>query len=196
MAESGDLNFARGDARFLTPDCAPHSEGSPYRPTLYIGLGGTGAQAVAKLRRQLLDLMASRAGENREAGDVGIDPRYEFLAFDADASACPPELAKNRDWFHLGIQNLDRFYAGMGSSPLFNEWVVPGYPAAPIMHGAAGSRNVGRMVFMCNVDQVQRALKEKLQNITDAAGSPGTVHHRPLVYVFCSISGGAGAERY
>lgn len=194
MAEHEDLNLLRAHAEEQTRDYVSLLESFPYRPTLYIGLGGTGVHTVDKIRELFLKLVAPQARAGRKAGVADIDPRYAFLGFDTSAGECPSGLAKNRDWFHLGIRNLKQFYSGMGAESLFKDWIVPSYPSASIISGASGFRNLGRMVFIRNVDRVYKALDQKRQQIMGAASRPGTMPEAsPTVYIFCSLSGGTGS---
>jgi len=193
MAEHKDLNLSRVQSEEQTRDYVSLLEKFPFRPTLYLGLGGTGVQAVNKIKELFLKLVAPQARAQRKAGAPDIDPRYAFLGFDINAAECPPGMAKNKDWFHLGIRNVKQFYSGLGASRLFKDWVVEGYPAAAITAGASGYRSLGRMVFVRNANKVHRALDEKRQQIMNAAAQRGTRNARPVVYVFCSLSGGTGS---
>src|SRR5690242_5723098 len=74
----------------------------PFRPTLFLGLGGTGGQAVSKIKQLYAELVApqQRAGLDARAGS--IEPLYAFLAFDTNQQERPGNLTANKEWFHLG----------------------------------------------------------------------------------------------
>lgn len=188
-----DLNLERTYADETERDYVALLENFPYRPTLYLGLGGTGALAVWSVKTLFLKLVAPQRKEGQIADVADIDPLYSFLAFDTNVSECPPDLGENDEWYHLAVRDLNRFYRGLGATSFFEEWVVKNFPAGSIMAGASGFRNLGRLALMANISQVQRAIDGKRQQILRAAASPKTKNPRPVVFVFSSLSGGTGS---
>ena len=166
----------------------------PFRPTLFVGLGGTGCQAVSKIKSLYSRLLQPRLAAGLKGKDPEeIDGRYGFLAFDSDNTSIPTGLRPNRDFYHIGVGDLGGFYQGAGRSPDFDSWILKGYPATSLTAGCAGKRNLGRIAFVYNVSDVSKALDSKLAAIQQHAARADTVSANPVVFVFGSFSGGTGS---
>ena len=165
----------------------------PYRPTLFLGLGGTGAQCVQKMKSLFLEYVKPQAERNQKAAVRDIDPMYAFLAFDSNRGEHPQGLAENREWFHLGVKDLKRFYEAAGKADFYADWLVKGYPAGSVMAGAGGFRNIGRLALILNIATVSRAIEQAKEQILGAAASAKVSNTQPRVVVFGSLSGGTGS---
>jgi hypothetical protein len=164
----------------------------PFRPTLFLGLGGTGGQAVSKVKQLYAELVAPQ----RRAGTSApgrIDPLYAFLAFDTNQQERPGNLTANKEWFHLGVGNMADFYENHAHDQLYEPWVVKGFPEGSIMAGCSGFRNLGRLVLAQNIDIVNEKISNAGTEILTAAAGLETVMTVPVVHVFCSLAGGTGS---
>ncbi len=191
MSVHPELNLSRTYAQDERRDYLSLLERFPYRPTLYLGLGGTGAQSVEKVKQLFLRLVAPQAQKGQEGVAPEIDPLYAFLAFDTDRGGRPKGLRDGSQWVHLGVEDLAGFYKGIGSGKLFKNWVIQNFPAGSLMSGASGLRNLGRLALLANLSRVGAALRQARDQIT--AASPKVVNSRPAVFVFGSLSGGTGS---
>ncbi len=198
MARSIGLDLLGTGAQAQPRDYAALAGTFPYRPTLFVGLGGTGSQAVSKVKKLFLTYVTPQLRARQRADVPDIDKLYSFLAFDTNKGERPqdPPLDENREWFHLGVKDLKRFYAGIGQTAFFQSWVVPNYPANNIMAGASGFRNLGRLAFISNAHVVAQALGQARQQIGAAAAGVRTVNATPIVYVFSSVAGGTGSGTF
>ncbi|MCB1048044.1 MAG: hypothetical protein KDC10_12665, partial [Calditrichaeota bacterium] len=193
METSSDLNMSQGIAQEEAKDYLSLLESFPYRPTLFIGLGGTGSKAVNGIRDLWYKLISDTQKKGQKASVPDIDALYGFLAFDTARGERPQLLAENSDWFHLGVADLGGFYRGLGSTNFFKEWLVKNYPASSITEGAGGFRNIGRLALMANIDRVHKAIETKKSQIMNAASGVKVENPVPVVYVFGSLSGGTGS---
>jgi hypothetical protein len=164
-----------------------------FRPTLFVGVGGTGAQAVEKVKRLFLSYVRPQMQKNQTAMTADIDPMYSFLAFDTNKGEKKELLTENREWFHLGVSDMAEFYRGLGQTPFFKNWLVQDYPVHSLDSGAGGYRNLGRLAFLANVEKVQRAVGQSIHQIMTAAANLKAQDQVPNVHVFCSLSGGTGS---
>jgi hypothetical protein len=164
-----------------------------FRPTLFVGVGGTGAQAVEKVKRLFLAYVRPQMQKNQSAMTADIDPMYSFLAFDTNKGEKKELLTENREWFHLGVSDMAEFYEGLGQTPFFKEWLVRNYPLHSLDAGAGGYRNLGRLALLANIEKAQRAVDQSLQQIMTAAANLKAQDQVPNVHVFCSLSGGTGS---
>lgn len=165
----------------------------PFRPTLFVGLGGTGSQAVSKIKQLYLDLVAPQAHAGMAAQVHGIDPLYAFLAFDTNQQERPGNLIANKEWFHLGVGDLSDFYENHGKDEFYEPWVVKKFPTGAILAGCSGFRNLGRLVLMQNIDKVNDQLNNASSQIMTAAAGLQAVMTTPVIHVFCSLAGGTGS---
>jgi len=165
----------------------------PFRPTLFLGLGGTGGQAVSKIKQLYAELVAPQQRAGLAAAAGGMDPLYSFLAFDTNQNERPGNLTANKEWFHLGVGNMGDFYENHARDELYEPWVVKGFPEGAIMAGCSGFRNLGRLVLMQNIDTVNEKISNASTQILTAAAGLETVMTVPVVHVFCSLAGGTGS---
>src|ERR1035438_7718286 len=70
----------------------------PFRPTLFLGLGGTGSQAVAKEKELFLNLVTKQMHAGLNARIADINPLYAFCAFDTNVSERPRRLDEGTEW--------------------------------------------------------------------------------------------------
>jgi hypothetical protein len=141
----------------------------PFRPTLFLGLGGTGGQAVSKIKQLYSELVAPQQRAGLAAAAGGIDPLYAFLAFDSNQQERPGNLTANKEWFHLGVGNMNNFYENQGRDQFYEPWVVKDYPEGSIMAGCSGFRNLGRLVLVQNIDTVNQKISNASTQILTAA---------------------------
>lgn len=160
-----------------------------YRPTVVIGLGGTGLMVVRKLKRRLrryfrqeeLDifqfLVFDTTAEDVGEGEQHLDPgEFEYLpAFDA------AEL----------IRHLD-------SSPYIADW-WPGWPGRPYRPtfsgtGAGRVRAVGRLVLFNYLnDVILPRIEDKIDKAVEINAQHGRGATSIKVYIVCSLAGGTGS---
>lgn len=193
MAKDKDLNLVGESTQDQRNDYLQLLDQFPFRPTLYIGLGGTGSQAVAKIKALFLGLVSPQAKARMKADAPEIDQLYAFASFDTNTGERPKYLDAQREWFHLGVRDLRGFYEGVGRQPQFADWVVRDFPNASITAGASGFRNLGRLALLFNISEVRNVIAEKYSQIMTAAARPTTVNSTPIVYICCSLSGGTGS---
>jgi hypothetical protein len=115
----------------------------PYRPTIFMGLGGTGCQSVAKIKELFRKVYKPVAEAGREGVINEIPSMYAFLGFDSDISGKPSILAKGSEWHHIGINDLANFYRETGqTSPFFSKWIPKEMPYISITTGCSGYRTL------------------------------------------------------
>jgi hypothetical protein len=132
------------------------------------------------------------ANINNDASVAAVPPMYAFLGFDSNIAERPSELIENSEWVHIGVSNLTEFYQGIADDPFFQDWILKDYPAPQLTAGCCGVRNLGRMALMCNIELVKNKLSSAINLMTAAPILP-IVNPTPVVYTFCSVSGGSGS---
>jgi|GEM_PF-1945675 len=161
-----------------------------YRPTLILGLGGTGYSVVRKLKR----LIQARFDE-REA------ETFQFLAFDTNAQAAPsgePDLDQG-EYVDLGVFAAQRIIQNLDASPYIKEWWPVRYePAHQLAAGSGLVRAVGRLALLYNLERkVLPAISAKLRRALDIeVAKMGRKSSIVKVYIATSLAGGTGSGMF
>ncbi len=182
----GNLNFFE---EVLTEpnDYISLREKFPYRPSLFLGVGGIGCLAVSKLKDLFKKTYGEQIRTGTEAHVSSIPPMYKFLGFDSDQNARPTNLLNGDEWYHLSIEDLSIFYSFAGKDKFFKDWIIKDFPEDSIMAGCAGYRNLGRLVFIYNISRVNDII-QRARNSIMAVGDRNLVSRDPVIYFFCSVS--------
>lgn len=161
-------------------------------PILIIGLGGTGIDALLRLKYQinrrfkLPEDPISR--KKREKPD-----NVEFLAFETN------EQDRNKKYRGIGLDPLNEFVllsnAEIGGllqnrsilEPYITEWLSPELSITDGMNGAAGVRQAGRLLLFTKINQVVQAIDKKIKTL-----SVGT-NKKLMVFLLSGLSGGTGS---
>lgn len=163
-----------------------------YRPTLIIGLGGTGLTVTQKVRRRIRNFF------RREDRDI-----FQFLVFDTigQATSSREERLTEREFRYLGGIDGDGLIRRLESFPRLEEWwprkdFLPGY----IRYGARSVRCIGRLALFHRINTVQGDLQEAVgRAISIMAGKlierPTTVT-AAKVYIISSLCGGTGSGMF
>jgi hypothetical protein len=164
------------------------------RPTLILGLGSFGKQALLELRCRFLDRF----------GDLNKIPLLRFLCIDPDAevvnkATCgDPEVAFTRnEVYHLPLQTVNHYRKRMLDQ--ITEWLprekLYGIPRSL---QTQGSRALGRLAFADNHQRLLARLRRELQQITHPDSLYQSVSqtglalrdNTPRLYVIAAAGGG------
>lgn len=210
MAEIGDMLQARRGQGQTFND-------RPVRPTLFIGLGGTGVKVLARFRQRLFE----------RYGSADFWPIYSFLAIDSDK----PELEFGGKEGGIGVPVArdDRYPIALDSATVANMLNNLGTGAAyahigrwlpanrtlfrdmDLTKGAGQFRSAGRMLFCHHLAKVQNLIIQRCDRISDPQavadarakraslpGDDGDKSNKMKVDVvlISSIAGGTGAGSF
>jgi hypothetical protein len=164
------------------------------RPTLILGLGSFGKQALMELRCRFLDRF----------GDLNKIPLLRFLCIDPDAEAVnkavrgAPEVAFSRnEVYHLPLQTVSSYRRRMLDQ--ITEWLprekLYGIPRSLQTQGC---RALGRLAFADNHQRLLARLRKEIQQIThpdslyQAVSQTGLAlrDNTPRIYVIAAAGGG------
>ena len=159
------------------------------RPTLLIGLGGTGQKVLVQLKARFM----------RNYGEV--PPAVEFLCFDTDQTVEQTQvdgkivrLTADTELINIGgietpniIRNLDKY-------PAIADWITEDkerIPTRAIVMGAQQVRPLGRLSLFWRVEDVARKMQASVQRLTDLKLA---LEQRGInVFVVSSVCGGTGS---
>ncbi|RJG24000.1 tubulin-like doman-containing protein [Paenibacillus thiaminolyticus] len=161
-------------------------------PILIIGLGGTGIDALLRLKYQINRRFKLPedpiSKKKREKPD-----NVEFLAFETN------EQDRNKKYRGIGLDPLNEFVllsnAEIGGllqnrsilEPYITEWLSPELSITDGMNGAAGVRQAGRLLLFTKINQVVQAIDKKIKTL-----SVGT-NKKLMVFLLSGLSGGTGS---
>jgi hypothetical protein len=159
------------------------------RPTLLIGLGGTGQKVLVQLKARFI----------RNYGKV--PPAVEFLCFDTDQTAEQTQtegqivrLTSETELVNIGgvktadlVSNLDKY-------PAIADWITEDkerIPKGAITMGAKQVRPLGRLSLFWHVDKIYNKIFAAVQRLTDL--KLGFEKRGINVFVISSVCGGTGS---
>ena len=189
------------------------------RPTLYIGLGGTGREVLLRLRRRVFNVFGTATlpwtrflyvdsdmcPVDTAFREVDLRPGERVALFDEGTSATIEKLLRTPETFSFIHEWLDErtladwFHRGLVSRVEVQH---------PISHGAMGVRGFGRLMFFLKFAEIESAVKNTLSALCQADTIVQTQYFRrehhlgdtymahpepPMVQIVSSAAGGTGA---
>jgi serine/threonine protein kinase len=186
------------EAQRLSVTVAQPATGS-LRPTLVIGLGSYGAEALQALRCRVIDRF----------GTLARLPLVRFICVDTDADALnqalegPPEQALSQnEVFHLPLQSIAHYRRNRQAMEQVTSWLpLEKLYSVPRSLATNGSRAMGRLAFVDNHLRLASRFRRELQMITNPEHLDRSVQETglairsdtPQVYLLATASGGTGS---
>jgi len=178
-------------------------------PTIIIGLGGTGYEAVIRLKKKFIDTFSKPV------------PVVRFLVFDTDVSADTPlqqtdetriktddtdksekyELT-SAEYRHLTVENVGGILRNLEYHPQIASWFPADLNPGQIKTGANQIRAVGRLALFWNIkeisDSIDKASREvcSIRSKTELIEEGIDVLDGLNVYVISSLCGGSGSGMF
>ncbi|MGJ7910716.1 tubulin-like doman-containing protein [Neobacillus sp. LXY-1] len=164
-------------------------------PMLVIGLGGTGIDALLRLKYQVnrrfklpqdplsrkkkekpdnIEFLAFETNEydrNKKYKGIGLDPNKEFV------------LLSNPEIGGL-LQNRSIL------EPYIKEWLSPELLITDGISGASGVRQAGRLLLFTKINQVVQTIERKIEAVLEGSGK------KLYVFILTGLSGGTGSGCY
>ncbi|MDQ0087821.1 hypothetical protein J2T12_001227 [Paenibacillus anaericanus] len=161
-------------------------------PILIIGLGGTGIDALLRLKYQInrrFKLPEDPLSKKKQEKPDNV----EFLAFETN------EQDRTKRYKGIGLDPINEFVllsnAEIGGllqnrsilEPYITDWLSPELSITDGMNGAAGVRQAGRLLLFTKINQVVQAIDKKIKTL-----SVGT-NKKLMVFLLTGLSGGTGS---
>ncbi len=176
------------------------------RPSIIIGLGGTGTEICLKLKK----LITERAGP-----DFSL---VKFLIFDTDVmdimgvktNAANEHIAHNQikstftpnEFYHLTVRDVEGIIKNAEKHPHIFSWFPKNLEFKDISNGANQIRLLGRLALYWNISQVIDALNRvkkevsSIKNKTAASERGYDLQEGLSVYIMSSLCGGSGSGMF
>ena len=165
---------------------------SKRRPTIYIGLGGTGIKAIAHAKKLY----------EEEFGIGQVPPEIAFLAVDFDAKevedgAHPADLKGDFLQLVTAVNPLEHYMVGREQNNAY-KWMFKGnagYIDKNINNGAKQVRTTGRLYTEIVIKQIQAKITSCYNRVQSIAKSKG-YNQAVDVHLVMSLAGGTGAGSF
>lgn len=164
-------------------------------PVLIVGLGGTGVDAVIKLKKMIYDRMKCEIAENGEMRDKPAN--VEYLVMDTDVN--------NEKKVYQGIRlnsTLKESYTFTAPNvqkiinnkkpEYIDSWLSKDITQETVINGAGGVRQLGRLMLFMNIHEVISTLDTKIKRITARYKKDTPLY----VFILSGISGGTGSGTF
>lgn len=159
-------------------------------PVLLIGLGGTGAKSLIRVKKLISDRIGSNKPENLEYLSIDTDERINKLIYKGISfSSANSEVCIIKDT-ELLTSYLNREIS-FGSN--INEWLSDDIDVQHITDGAGCVRQVGRLLLFREINKIETTIRNKVAKITK-----NNMNKSKYIYVFIvtGISGGTGSGTF
>lgn len=165
-------------------------------PVLIVGLGGTGVDALLITKKLIYDTIES---EDKSDGYADKPKNIEYLAIDTD------ERYANRSYQGMRLNQRAgelMIYTRPDVTPILKHpemqppyiqsWLNTEIETTTVINGAGAVRQLGRLMLMGNLGQLQQILESKIRSALNEF--PGDI---PMyVFILAGISGGTGSGTF
>ena len=160
-------------------------------PVLMLGLGGTGADAILRLKHDFSNRFVT---EQRFDGSFeGKPPSTEFLVIDTDSCAAGVRrngIALENDEFLFVGGNLSQVFGAIGNKPYVAEWLDEKVKSLMADgNGSAACRQAARLLLFNKVNEVLSRLADKLHRLNAGAFAGEAIK----VKLIAGTAGGTGS---
>jgi len=192
-------------------------------PTLFIGVGGTGAEVLFRLRRKILSQVWTGGTEATRLESLSEFPFAEFMHIDLDASTVVETGKSASDTLHAQVTfkpnesyvkklDLEKYIGSdekLRSFPAVEEW----FPLTPLKireininpeKGAGQIRSISRLYFFDRYQEIKSGIDQSLSNLRNSVNN--AEKHKRLgltleagalrVVVIASTAGGTGSGAF
>lgn len=189
----------------------PKQEILPVRPTVFIGLGGTGMEVLLRLRRRIL----SQRWNGHQLASINEFPIASFLYFDTDRRATSQSgVDPAEDPYHELIKldgeairpnfNPGKYQSQIKNFPLIEAWMPSAQLSAiDASQGAGQVRSLSRLLFFDQIGEfntrVRSGISRVLSNVNNAdqlkkLGLAPSTEARAVVVA--GLAGGTGSGAF
>jgi len=163
------------------------------KPILILGLGGTGAEALIRVKHAIskqFNLGVSTTGRKMDK-----PPQIEYMAIDSDANMRNLSYAgtgfSNEEFLCLNTANLTSIYKNRETvfKNSTQSWIADNLRLQQVKHGAGGIRQAGRLLLTINCNNVISVLTEKINRLTSNKDANNLLY----VFITTGCAGGTGS---
>ncbi|MDR1299231.1 MAG: tubulin-like doman-containing protein, partial [Oscillospiraceae bacterium] len=167
--------------------------------TLFVGLGGTGADMLIRIKNEVKRRMVLPQVNGKIVGDT--PKNIGFLAFDTDKNTQAKTWGIatfdqfGSEFCSLSVDNLpsvvaERGRAAAAGDPVW-DW-YDGMDSVLALDGAGGYRQLGRLMLFENINKVHKTVQDKIKELVSANSGL----KRVMIFVVAGIAGGTGSGTF
>jgi hypothetical protein len=163
------------------------------KPTVLVGLGGTGDEIVRSVHSEY----------TRIHGD---NPLFQSIIFDVDKKNENLEKVSNLEFVHLKVDQPDDYLAAIneGIYPNIKNWFSTDKIKwiGDLSDGAKKNRQLGRLATVINMDVIRKVLETKLKQVRDLSlraeliNKGYRIQDSLNVIIVSSLGGGSGSGMF
>ena len=178
-------------------------EGTQTELVLFVGLGGTGSEALIRVKNQIHNRMKLTTRNGMPVGETPSN--IAFLALDTDKDDVQKKHYANTHFASDGSETLAIGADGVNYQALIDQlldekkmgmkhaqWLADGTLAVGGADGAGGRRTVGRVGFFHQVDNIRSKVQRTLNKLN--SDNPGIFNLK--IFLFSGIAGGTGSGTF
>lgn len=163
---------------------------------LFVGLGGTGADALLRIKNQIKSRMILPR-DDKGVITADVPSNIAFLAIDSDGDTERKTYGQvgfneyGEDFQSIAVDDLPSVIASIhtGSDTVIKSWFDKGINAVAGKNGAGGIRQIGRLLLFKNISEVVGKIKNRIDDISD--GTNGL-----WIFLVTGIAGGTGSGTF
>ncbi|MCL2386354.1 MAG: tubulin-like doman-containing protein [Defluviitaleaceae bacterium] len=163
------------------------------KPILILGLGGTGAEALIRVKRSI----SKHFKQGVSAGGRKLDKpaQIEYMALDSDDNMLNMNYMGTSftedEFLLLDNANLTSIYKNRETvfKNSTQNWIAGNLRLQQVKHGAGGIRQAGRLLLTINSTRVISLLTEKINRLTVNRNSNDLLY----VFILTGCAGGTGS---
>ena len=184
----------------------------PVRPTVFIGLGGTGMEVLLRLRRRIL----AERWNGQQLKSIGDFPIAAFLYFDTDQRATAQSDIKSDEDPFLSLISLDgeairpkdfrpgKFQSNIDNYPTLRDWLpTQSLSGVDTSQGAGQIRAISRLLFFDQVKNFDAEVRKRANMVTANLSNQRSLTELGLApdknlraVVVAGLGGGTGAGSF
>jgi hypothetical protein len=172
-----------------------------FRPTLIVGLGGTGHEVLVRLKSRLLDTFGEHVFDIVKL--LTFDTADEPLQV-SNARGALVSLEKGTELINIGGVPVPAIVANLERQPAIKNWLPKDIPVRALQLGAAQVRALGRLALFYHYAQIRSVLQSRilelknirLQGPLSMPGLAAAETEGINAFVVCSLSGGTGSGTF
>ena len=163
------------------------------KPILILGLGGTGAEALIRIKRAISEQF--NLGTDALGRKLDKPHQIEYMAIDSDANMQNLSYGgvkfSNSEFLCLDTANLTSIYKNRDSvfKNATEGWISDSLRLQQVKHGAGGIRQAGRLLLTINCNNLISILSEKIGRLTTNRNANDLLY----VFIVTGCAGGTGS---
>jgi len=163
------------------------------KPILILGLGGTGAEALIRIKHAISKQFKLGVSANGRKMDKPL--QIEYMAIDSDANMQNLNYAgtsfTSDEFMCLNTANLTSIYKNRDTvfKSSTQSWIADNLRLQQVKHGAGGIRQAGRLLLTINCNSVISMITEKINRLTSNRDANNLLY----VFIATGCAGGTGS---